>query len=80
MTFVAVSSLLIPRLVYITDWFATMLKLAGQADSIPDNVDSYDLWPVLAKAVKSLKKGPRQEIVLNIDQDNRANTWSAAIM
>ena len=69
-----------PSLIYITDWFATMLQLAGLSDSIPDNVDSIDMWPVLSTAVKTLKKGPRQEIVLNIDQDNRANTWSAAIM
>ena len=65
-------------LVYITDWFRTSLHLAGLSHRVPDNVDSYDLWPSLTSGAR--KSGEREEIILNIDQDNRHNTWSAALM
>ena len=63
------------RLIYITDWYATILGLAGVKD-IPSNLDSFDLWKSLSSHVKS----PREEIILNLDQDSFWNTWSAAIM
>ena len=60
---------------YITDWFATALSLAGL--DVPDNVDSYNMWPSLSSAGTV---SPRTEIILNIDMDNTHNTWSAAMM
>ena len=67
--------------------------MAGLQDSIPDNVDSFNVWETLSsEEVES----PREEIVLNLDQvkykrkeikkhfldfqDSFWNTWSAAIM
>ena len=52
------------RLIYITDWYATILGLAGLENSIPKTVDSFNLWESLSHDVKS----PREEIVLNLDQ------------
>lgn len=63
-------------LIYITDWFATLLGLAGLRSALPPGTDSLDMWPSLSLG----KKSPRKEIILNIDRDAFWNTWSAAIM
>lgn len=62
--------------IYITDWMATLLTVAGLETQIPLDVDSFNMWPSLSWA----KNSPRTEIVLNLDQDNHWNTWSAAII
>ena len=61
---------------YITDWFATLLGLAGLAASVPKDMDSKDMWPSISRN----KRSPRQQIVLNLDQDNLRGLWSAAII
>ena len=60
---------------FITDWFSTFLSLAGLSDQIPPDADSFDMWRTLS----SNRKSPRDEIVLNMDQDNFRGLWSAAI-
>ena len=66
------------RLVYITDWFSTLVSAAGLQSSLPPDLDSHDLWPQLRAGRAAAS--PRTEVVLNLDQDNVFNTWSAAIM
>jgi len=63
------------KLMFITDWFSTFLSLAGISDQIPTDVDSFDMWKTISKGGRS----PRDEIVLNLDQDNFRGLWSAAI-
>ena len=63
------------RLMYVTDWFSTLLHLAGQEENIPDDVDSFNMWDSISSGAKS----PRTEIILNLDQDNYRGTWSGAI-
>ena len=62
--------------IYITDWLATLLTVAGLESQIPLDADSFNMWPSISWA----KKSPRTEIVLNLDQDTYWNTWSAAII
>ena len=63
------------RLMYVTDWFSTLLHLAGQEENIPDDVDSFNMWDSISSGAKS----PRTEIILDLDQDNYRGTWSGAI-
>ena len=62
--------------IYITDWLATLLTVAGLGSLVPPNTDSLNMWPTVSWG----RESPRQEIVLNIDQDTYWNTWSAAII
>lgn len=63
------------RLMYITDWMSTLLHVAGLDAFLPPNVDSINMWPVISHGIQSL----RNEVVLNLDQDPFAGTWSAVI-
>ena len=63
------------RMMYITDWLATLLHVAGLETMIPPGLDTFNMWPSISYG----KKSPRTEIVLNLDQDTFWNTWSAAI-
>jgi len=60
---------------YITDWMSTLLNVAELGHLVPQDVDSFNMWPVLVKG----KRSPRKEVVLNLDQDPMAGTWSAVI-
>ena len=63
------------RLIYITDWFKTFLKLGGvDTKSLPPN-DSKNMWRVVTRN----KVSRRREIVLNLDTDPENGLWSAAI-
>ena len=53
------------RLMYVTDWLATLLAVAGLTSLLPAGTDSLDMWPSL----QLNKASPREEIVLNLDQD-----------
>ena len=66
------------RLIYITDWFSTILSLAGLESAVPITTDSFsfNMWASIA-SVKA--KSPRKEIILNIDEDKKHGTWSAAV-
>ena len=67
---------LMARLIYITDWFSTILNLAGLESAVPTTTDSFNMWASIA-SVKA--KSPRKEIILNIDEDKKHATWSAAV-
>ena len=64
-----------PSLMYISDWMSTLLHVAGLDMFLPPNVDSINMWPVISLG----KKSQRREVVLNLDQDPVAGTWSAVI-
>merc|ERR1711892_60043 len=63
------------KLMYISDWMSTLLSVAGLDNLLPPNVDSINMWPVIARG----KRSERTEIVLNLDQDPVSGTWSAVI-
>ena len=54
---------------------STLLNAADLSHLMPQDVDSLNMWPVIARG----KKSPRKEVVLNLDQDPMAGTWSAVI-
>ena len=60
----------------MTDWFSTILDVAGLRRNIPNNVDSISMKRVLMKN----KPSKRREIVLNLDKDDKRKLWSAAIL
>lgn len=49
-------------LMHVTDWYPTMLRLAG-GNTTGLNLDGYDMWDTLSKGVP----GPRHELLHNID-------------
>ena len=67
---------LLARLIYITDLFSTILSLSGLESSVPNTTDSFNMWGSIS-SVKA--KSPRKEIILNIDEDKKHGTWSAAM-
>ena len=63
------------RMMFITDWFTTLLSVAGLESLVPPNLDSFNVWGSISKNSKS----GRKEIILNMDQDNFWGLWSASI-
>ena len=51
------------ELMHVTDWLPTLYSIAGGDIKNLRNVDGYDMWNTLSKAIES----PREEILHNID-------------
>jgi len=62
-------------LVYVADWFSTLLNLAGLGHSVPEDSDSLDVFP----SISSLQKSPRRRIIHVIDEDCEKGHWQAAL-
>ena len=63
------------RMMFISDWFNTLLSIAGLESLLPASLDSINMWSSISRNSGS----SREEIIFNLDQDNYWRTWSAAI-
>ncbi|XP_076302382.1 arylsulfatase I isoform X2 [Lasioglossum baleicum] len=55
------------QMMFMSDWFPTLLSAAGVSGKRLGHIDGFNLWPALV----SNKQSPRSEIVINInDVDN----------
>jgi len=59
--------------VHITDWFPTLLRLAGSTEQLI--TDGEDIWPV----VTGVRDKARHVMVYNLDQDDQSRTFQYAV-
>ncbi|XP_036429366.1 arylsulfatase I [Colossoma macropomum] len=54
-------------LIHVSDWYPTLLALAGSPEPEPRRLDGYDVWGAISKGLPC----PRTEILFNIDPVSR---------
>ncbi|XP_030628256.1 arylsulfatase I [Chanos chanos] len=54
-------------LIHVSDWYPTLLSLAGSPEPDPHRLDGHNVWDAVSKGLP----GPRTEILLNIDPVSR---------
>ena len=64
-----------PGLVHVTDWFSSILHLAGVGEAVPQDSNSLNVFPSIVAGSAS----PRHQIVHNIDEDQEKGSWQAVI-
>ena len=64
------------NMMFVTDWFATLLSIAGLKSRRPANVDSFNMW----ESISENQRSPRKEIILNLDEDKEEGLWSASVI
>ena len=53
-----------PGLVHVTDWFSSILHLAGVGQNVPQDSNSLNVFP----AIMAGSASPRAQIIHNIDE------------
>ena len=64
-----------PGMVHVTDWFSSILHLAGVGEAVPQDSNSLNVFPSIVAGSAS----PRHQIVHNIDEDQEKGSWQAVI-
>ena len=62
-------------LVHVTDWFSSILHLAGLENLIPEDTSSVNVFP----SIINMKPSPRSQIIHNIDEDRNIGSWQGVV-
>ena len=65
------------NLIHVTDWYPTLLMLAGARDSEYNSLDGFNQWRLLSEGVHGGNTAQRVEILHNIEVSERGVVTSA---